>query len=81
VGELEYCVSLNARPWLSVLYEEGRMGILKSCSVLDDRSRDSRRSQDIISEKNVLHTTESARPVLCRLWVVFVWLGVGWCLE
>lgn len=49
---LEYCVSLYNIDWLlSAEYEPGRTGIGRSCSPLDDRSRDNRLSQDIVIER------------------------------
>ena len=72
-------MSLKARPWLSVLYEFGRMGILKSWSVLEDRSRDNRRSQDIISDKRMCCTLQRAHGLFYAPWRFGVVGGeAGW---
>ena len=70
-------MSLKARPWLSVLYELGRMGILKSWSVLEDRSRDNRRSQDIISDKRMCCTLQRVHGLFYAPWVFGV-VGERW---
>lgn len=51
---------------LSVEYEPGRIGIGRSCSPFDDRSRDNRLSQDIVVKERMDDLRSHTNIYVCR---------------